>query len=111
MNPFVSRSGRAASIAHDTHSRGVRAQSVKNAKGEMLRPGWRTLGALLLASTLQLGASEVTLAWNDNSNDEMLFKIERSTASSAYAQIATVGANVTSYIDATVSPATSYSYR
>ena len=77
----------------------------------MLRLGWRTLGALLLASTLQAGASEVTLAWNDNSNDEMLFKIERSTASSAYAQIATVGANVTSYIDATVSPATSYSYR
>jgi len=44
--------------------------------------------------------SKIDLAWADNSNDEDGFKIERKAgAAGTYAQIATVGANVTAYSD------------
>src|SRR5688572_7247451 len=110
MNSLLSLSGRAASTDHDSHSRECRAATTKAGKLAS-RLGWRTLGVVLLATSLQATAAQVSLAWDDNSNNETMFKIERSTASSAYSQIATVGANVTSYIDATVSAATAYSYR
>lgn len=54
----------------------------------------------------------VALAWTDNSNDETSFEIERSTSlSEGFVQIATVGANVTSFSDTTVVKRTTYFYR
>ncbi len=65
---------------------------------------------------LALGASEaravqVSLTWADGSNNESGFKIERATGSGAFAQIATVTANVVSYIDTGVSTGGTYNYR
>lgn len=59
------------------------------------------------------GAGQIALTWADNTGDESGFKIERkSGASGPYAQIATVGANITSYVDSTVQPGTAtYVYR
>ena len=66
-------------------------------------------------SALQASAydfANVDLAWTDNAANETGFKIERSTTSgSGFVQIATAGANVTSYRDTGRSPLTTYYYR
>ncbi|MEA4822862.1 MAG: fibronectin type III domain-containing protein [Clostridiaceae bacterium] len=53
----------------------------------------------------------IQLSWNDNSNNETGFTIERKTDDGAYSQIATTAANVTDYTDTTVSIDTMYTYR
>jgi parallel beta-helix repeat protein len=63
-----------------------------------------------LAATVN-GTSQISLAWTDNSTNETAFKIERSTAAGAYAQIATVGAGITTYVDSTLTAGTTYTYR
>jgi hypothetical protein len=55
--------------------------------------------------------SRIDLTWQDNSDDETGFKIERKTGSGSYSQIATVGANVTSYSSSGLSANTTYCYR
>jgi hypothetical protein len=55
--------------------------------------------------------TQVNLSWQDNSTNETNFVIERKTGTGAYAVLATVGANVTSYGDATAWASTQYSYR
>ena len=55
---------------------------------------------------------QVKLAWEDNSDNELGFKIERKTgAGGTYSEIARVGPNVTSYTDTGLSPLTTYYYR
>ncbi len=57
--------------------------------------------------------SQIDLTWADNANNETGFKIERCTGEgcSDFAQIATVGANVTGYANTGLAASTSYSYR
>ena len=56
--------------------------------------------------------SQLTLTWQDNSNDEDNFAIERKTGTSGtYTQIALVAANSTSYVDTTVTKGINYCYR
>jgi subtilisin len=54
--------------------------------------------------------SRINLSWADNSGNEDGFKIERWNGSS-YAQIGTVGANVTTYTDSGLALNTTYYYR
>jgi hypothetical protein len=54
---------------------------------------------------------QVSLVWKDNSNNETGFKILRSTDGANFGQIQTVAAGTEAYIDATVIPDTTYSYR
>ena len=54
-------------------------------------------------------ATQVKLSWADNSNNETGFQIERWNGS-AWAQIGTVGPNVTTYVDTGLSPSTTYYY-
>jgi hypothetical protein len=69
-----------------------------------IQPG--TAAPSNLKATASAG-SQIALSWADNTGDESGFKIERKIgASGAYAQIATVGANVTSYADSTLQPGT-----
>ena len=60
-----------------------------------------------------VSSSQINLAWTDNATNENGFKIERCTGAgcSNFAQIATVGANVTSYSNTGLTASTSYSYR
>jgi len=58
-----------------------------------------------------ISSSRIDLAWQDNSDDETGFKIERRTASGSYSQIATVSAGVTSYSNTGLSASTTYYYR
>jgi hypothetical protein len=55
--------------------------------------------------------SQINLAWTDNSNNEDGFKVERSTNGSSFTQIATVGANVTSYASTGLQKNKTYYYR
>lgn len=54
---------------------------------------------------------QVTLKWQDNSNNENGFDIERKTSSSSWNEIASVGKGVVKYTDNSVSPDTKYYYR
>jgi hypothetical protein len=57
-------------------------------------------------------AAQLTLTWQDNSNDEDNFAIERKTGTNgAYSQIASVGADVISYVDNSVTRGINYCYR
>jgi hypothetical protein len=58
-----------------------------------------------------VSSSQINLSWTDNSNNETGFKVERSTDGTTFTQIATVGANVTMYVNTGLSPLTRYYYR
>lgn len=60
-----------------------------------------------------VSSSQINLAWTDNANNETGFKIERcqNAGCSNFAEIATVGANVTTYSNTGLTASTSYSYR
>ena len=54
----------------------------------------------------------MSLAWNDNSDNEAGFEIQRSTTSgSDFTTIHTTSSDVTTYLDETVSPETEYFYQ
>jgi hypothetical protein len=55
--------------------------------------------------------SQINLSWIDNASDEAGFRIERSPDGTAFAEIATVGANVASYANTGLTAATQYWYR
>ncbi|MGI8907379.1 MAG: fibronectin type III domain-containing protein [Candidatus Sumerlaeaceae bacterium] len=56
-------------------------------------------------------SSQINLAWTDASNNEENFVVARSaTAGGPYTDLATLGANVTSYSDTGLSPLTAYYY-
>ncbi len=58
------------------------------------------------------GNYEIDLTWDDNSSDELGFKIERRFDDEArYIQVATVGANVTAYEDTGLEAGQAYTYR
>ncbi|MBI3885798.1 MAG: S8 family serine peptidase [Opitutae bacterium] len=56
-------------------------------------------------------SSAINLRWSDNSDNEDGFRVERSTNNSNFTEIATVGANATSYTDNGLSASTRYFYR
>jgi probable HAF family extracellular repeat protein len=56
-------------------------------------------------------ADRSTLVWTDNANNENGFKIERSRDGATFTQVATVGPNLTSYVDAGLARSTTYYYR
>jgi hypothetical protein len=57
-------------------------------------------------------ASQINLIWSDNSTNETAFKIERSPdGATSWTQIATVGANITTYSNTGLSASTKYYYR
>jgi hypothetical protein len=59
-----------------------------------------------------VSASQINLTWQDTSSNETGFRIDRKTASGgSWAQVATVGANVTSYHSTGLSPGTAYYFR
>ena len=56
-------------------------------------------------------SGRIDLAWTDNAGNEDGFQVERSTDGVTFALHGTAGANATAYVDATVQPSTTYSYR
>jgi hypothetical protein len=58
-----------------------------------------------------VSSSQINLAWLDNASNEQGFNVEQSLNGTTFTQIASVGANVTGYSDAGLSPSTNYWYR
>ena len=58
-----------------------------------------------------LSPINVLVTWNDLSSNESSFQIQRRTGTGAFVNIATVGANVTSWTDTTAVFGTSYAYQ
>ncbi|MCE7043286.1 fibronectin type III domain-containing protein [Dyadobacter sp. CY312] len=63
----------------------------------------------LTATTIS--ASQIDLAWKDNSGNESGFDIERSTDGTNFAKVGETGANATSFSSNDLAPATKYWYR
>lgn len=68
------------------------------------------LAAAALFATVSYG-QEIDLIWDDTSNNELGFVIERSVDSVSFVQLTTVGENVTTYQDTTFPLNTTVSYR
>jgi hypothetical protein len=64
-------------------------------------------------SATAVSRTQINLSWTDNSGNETGFKIERckNVSCTNFAQIAQVGANVTTFADIGVIKNTTYSYR
>ena len=59
-----------------------------------------------------ISTTQINLSWTDNASNETGFKVERKTGTGGtYAQIGTVGANVTTYNDTGLTSGTTYFYR
>lgn len=79
---------------------------------------WKLLGTLTgpsaaptgLTATLQPG-NRIALSWSDNSTNETGYRIEGSLDAVTFLPRATVGANVTSYTDSSLSAGTNFVYR
>ena len=63
-----------------------------------------------LAASTPAGGG-IGLAWSDNSNAESGYEVQRARSDLQFASLATVGANATTYHDASVSPDVRYWYR
>ncbi|MBN1670857.1 MAG: fibronectin type III domain-containing protein, partial [Kiritimatiellae bacterium] len=79
--------------------------------GYIVAPGGIPAAPSSLAAAAT-SSTKITLTWQDNSSNETAFKIERSSSgSSGWVQIATTGANQTTYADSGLAAASTYYYR
>jgi hypothetical protein len=58
-----------------------------------------------------VSSTQINLSWNDNSNDESNFEIERKTGAGTFTLIDTTNPNVNSYPDTGLDAETAYTYR
>ncbi|MGY8696928.1 MAG: immunoglobulin domain-containing protein, partial [Verrucomicrobiia bacterium] len=90
------------------HNRYVQA----NAQNRLERFLGKLIGITLVALFVNSAiAGQLTLTWNDNSDNENGFKVERSIDGETFELIGSVEADVATYLDATVVENQSYSYR
>jgi titin len=58
-----------------------------------------------------ISSSQINLSWTDNASNESGFNIERAPSGGSFIQIASVGANVTTYSNTGLTAGTTYQYR
>ncbi|MBN1670959.1 MAG: CotH kinase family protein, partial [Kiritimatiellae bacterium] len=88
------------------------ALSVFQSKGWILPDAPTTPAAPSSLAAAAQSSTSIRLTWTDNSSNETQFKVERSaTGTSGWSQIATPGANATTYTDSGLGPATKHYYR
>jgi fibronectin type 3 domain-containing protein len=116
-NPNVTYNGFATGIDHDVDPNNsadaVRSMSQTGPTVADFRPS-----AATTPPTAPTGLSanapshdRVDLSWSDNAGDENGYRVERSTDGVNFSEIATLGANATSYADTGVTASTTYDYR
>ena len=74
-------------------------------------PGPRPPAAPGNLTATAMSITQVDLSWEDNSDNEDGFKIERKTESEDYVHLQTVEVNVTTFSDLTATGGTAYTYR
>jgi RHS repeat-associated protein len=62
-------------------------------------------------TAVAMSGNQINLSWTDNSSVEDGFRIERKTGSDAFTEIATVGANVTTYSNTGLTQGVNYTYQ
>lgn len=62
-------------------------------------------------TAVAIGPDRIELAWEDNASDETGYQLERTTDGIDWLTIAAVDADISSYIDVGLEPATIYNYR
>lgn len=62
-------------------------------------------------SVISLSSSEIALTWQDNSNNEDSFHLERSLDQVNWSSVTSVGANTVSFVNTGLDPETLYYYR
>jgi hypothetical protein len=81
-------------------------------KAKAFKDGYTPSSEASASFVLTTKFKDLQLSWLDNSSNESGFAIQRKTGTTGtFAQIATVGANVTSYKDTGLSAGTTYCYR
>jgi hypothetical protein len=118
-NPDVLFQGLPTGIDHDLDPNNAadNARSINNARYTIAN--WRVSGEAPTepptspSNLVAMAASdtEIDLGWNDTSNNESGFELERSTDGASYAPLDSLGANVISYAAAGLDPSTTYHYR
>ncbi|MBI3961885.1 MAG: fibronectin type III domain-containing protein [Deinococcus sp.] len=89
----------------------VQGDSTYSNEAQVAEPGTTPLPPANLTVTA-VSSSQTNLSWQDNSTDEKGFKIERRLGlDGTWAQIAGVGANITTYQDSGLEAGSNYSYR
>ena len=100
--------------ASTTYIYRVRAYNTEGNSGYSGTARGTTLPPTPTLSAEAVSSTQISLSWQDDSNDETGFKIERKLTSAAdgtYSQVATAGANDTTFTDSGLQEGTSYSYR
>jgi alpha-tubulin suppressor-like RCC1 family protein len=102
---------------------GLGAKSCTNRNSSKTKSGGSDYNTFIINAPSNLSAtavsySEIRLSWQDNSNNENGFEIERATSAEGgsasgggYLLLATVSANTTLYSDIVLTPFTTYYYR
>lgn len=78
--------------------------------------GWKWMGVLALIALIGVpiyawAAPNATLLWQDNSNNETGFRIEKQVDGGAFTVLTTTAANVTSFNDTALTAGHNYCYR
>jgi titin len=116
-NPNVTYNGFATGIDHNVDPNNsadaVRSLSQTAPTVADFRPSTATTPPTAPSSLLANAPSHdrVDLSWSDNAGDETGYRIERSADGVNFSEIATLGANATSYADTGVTASTTYDYR
>jgi fibronectin type 3 domain-containing protein len=87
----------AGSSAYSNEANAITGKAVPNAPEDL--------------EAVSISTSKIKLTWEDESDNEDGFKIERKKSGGSYSQIATVGKNVTSYTNSGLANDTRYYYR
>jgi Concanavalin A-like lectin/glucanases superfamily len=96
-------------LSNSSHQLKVRATYSDNSTAEQTVTVTISNGA---TPTSVAAPAQLTLTWQDNSDNEDNFTIEQKTGTNGtYSQIAFVAANVTSYVDSSVTSGVNYCYR
>jgi hypothetical protein len=66
---------------------------------------------LLFAAAQLVAAPALKLSWQDNSDNEEGFRIERKAGAGEWQPLTTLPANATTYEDAAIAESTTYAYR
>lgn len=95
-----------------SNSKGISSPTAATNLTTPAAPGAAPSAPSNLVATVN-SATMITLTWQDNSNNEYGFKIERATGmgSTTFTQIATVSANQMSYEVTNLTPSTVYTFR
>ncbi len=115
-NPNRQVSGYALGVAHEIDpSNSADAARALNDNAAIVA-AFRSLAPTIPAFPTELAVADVaygrvTITWTDASDDEEGFTVERSSDGTQWAEIARLGAGVTSFADVTVVAKQPYSYR